>query len=105
MHELAEDCGSKEHISSLEMVSECILVPKLYYKITFLFENTRNVRHVFVFADGNLSHVTWAQANAKKMGRQNVGISQSERPNCEIPTFFQVDQRRICTFSDETGLK
>ena len=55
------------------------------------------------FADGNLSHVTWA--NAKQWADKNVGISQSERPDCEIPAFFQVDQRRICTFSDETGLK
>ena len=48
--------------------------------------------------------MTCAPASAKQWADKDVGISQSERPHCEIPTFFQVDQRRISTFSDETGL-
>ena len=48
--------------------------------------------------------MTWAQATAKQWADKNVAISQFERPNCEIATFFQVDQRSYYTFSDETGL-
>ena len=87
------------------MVSECILMPKLYYKITFLSENTRNVRHVLILADGNL-RVTWRAHGPvqKQWADKNVAISQSERQNCEMATFFQVDKRRHWTFFDETGL-